>query len=385
MELFHGKTYAFKDFALSFLPRIMSEAIRANNLNEVMVLTATSGDTGSAALNGFKNVDKTKVIVFYPTIGISEVQKRQMTTIDGNNTHAYGIKGNFDDAQKALKEIFNDESLKKYLENKGYSLSSANSINIARLVPQIVYYFYAYYEMVKSNSIEEGESISISVPTGNFGNILAGYLAKNMGLPIKDLICASNKNNILTDFINTGIYDTNREFFITNSPSMDILVSSNLERFLYYSLNKDSELIKNLMKDLKETGKFKINKEKLKNIFAYSYNDEQTLNIIKEVYEDYGYLLDTHSAIGIGAAKEYQKHNNIKVLVAATASYYKFPKSVTDALGLKSSGDIESLAILSENSKQDVQEFKNLLFRDVTQNKVIDKTEIKSVIKEIVN
>ena len=257
MELYHGKTLAFKDFALSILPRLMKISIDKLNLKEkIVILAATSGDTGSAALSGFSNVEGTEVIVFYPTEGISEIQRKQMVCLDAKNSHAVAIKGNFDDAQSALKNIFNDDDLAKSLAEKNIRLSSANSINIGRLVPQIAYYFYSYYELLRNGEIEESESINISVPTGNFGNILAGYLAKQMGLPIDILICASNKNNVLTDFFNSGKYNANREFYKTNSPSMDILVSSNLERLLYLIADKDAEKINNLMKDLKEKNSY---------------------------------------------------------------------------------------------------------------------------------
>ncbi|SHH27178.1 threonine synthase [Anaerosphaera aminiphila DSM 21120] len=385
MELYHGSTFAFKDFALSLLPRLIKLAIKEKNLEEkIVVLTATSGDTGSAALYGFKDVEDTKIVVFYPTDGISEIQRRQMTTIDGKNTYAIAIEGNFDDAQSALKEIFNDEEFKRELKDKKYILSSANSINIGRLVPQIVYYYYSYYELVKRGEISNGELISVSVPTGNFGNILAAYLAKKMGLPIKDLICASNKNNILTDFINTGVYDTNREFYKTNSPSMDILISSNLERFLYYKLG-DSKLLVELMKDLKEKGQYEVKDLEIFNdVYGYSFNDEETIEGIKNSYDKDKYLMDTHTVIAYMAAEEYQKDNNIKVLVASTASPYKFSESIAEALNIQANGELENLKEIEKNTGNKLPaRFENILQSEVTQNLVIEKSKMRSSILEV--
>ncbi|MDO5041286.1 MAG: threonine synthase [Peptoniphilus sp.] len=385
MELFHGQTYAFKDFAMSLLPRLVSLSLKKKNIDKkILILTATSGDTGSAALYGFKGVENTEIIVFYPTKGISEIQRRQMVTIDGENTHAVAVKGNFDDAQSALKEIFNDGEFKKYLEEKNYLLSSANSINIGRLVPQIVYYFYSYFQLVKDGEIERGERVSVSVPTGNFGNILAAYLAKKMGLPLGDLICGSNKNNILTDFINTGIYDINRQFHTTNSPSMDILISSNLERFLYYELNEDTEYVDALMKDLKTEGKYVLPKEKINGIYGYCYDDEKTLEEISAVYEKFGYLVDTHSAIATKSAAEYIKDQGGKVLAAATASPFKFAESIAKALSIDYEDEISAIDVVEEKTgiKAD-DNFKNLLRKEVTQKIEIEKDGIRDVIKEI--
>ncbi|CDZ74553.1 threonine synthase [Peptoniphilus sp. ING2-D1G] len=385
MELFHGQTYAFKDFAMSLLPRLVSLSLKEQKIDKkILILTATSGDTGSAALYGFKNIENTQIIVFYPTKGISEIQRKQMVTIDGENTYAVAVKGNFDDAQSALKEIFNDSEFKKYLEDKDYLLSSANSINIGRLVPQIVYYFYSYYDLVKKDEIKKGEEVSVSVPTGNFGNILAAYMAKRMGLPIKDLICGSNKNNILTDFINTGTYDVNRQFYTTNSPSMDILISSNLERFLYYEFDKDTEYINTLMKDLKSEGKYLVDKNKINGIYGYCYDDEETLEEIVAVYEKFGYLVDTHSAIAMKSAEDYIKGHGGKVIAAATASPFKFAPSIAKALSIEYEDEISAIDAIEDKTgiKAD-NNFKNILRKKVTQEREIEKDNIKNVIKEI--
>lgn len=386
LELFHGKTLAFKDFALSILPILMSLSIKKKNLKEkIVILTATSGDTGSAALKGFENVDGTEVIVFYPTDGISEIQRRQMTCLDYDNTHAVGIRGNFDDAQSSLKKIFLDSEFKDELLEKNIRISSANSINIGRLVPQISYYFYAYYELLRRGEISESEDLNISVPTGNFGNILAGYMAKKMGLPIDILVCASNKNNVLTDFFNTYEYDANREFFKTNSPSMDILISSNLERLLYLVSNS-GENVKDLMEKLNKDKFYKLDNnmiENLKDFKGYSYNEEETLLGIKEVYEKYSYLMDTHTSIAYRGAIELNSKN--KTLVLSTASPFKFPKSVLEAVNLKvNDNEFENLRNLSEKTNTKLPSIlKDLENKKISEKKVIDKDEIKESIIEI--
>lgn len=387
LELYHGRTLAFKDFALSILPYLMSIATRKFGVDEkIVILTATSGDTGSAALTGFSGVDGTEVIVFYPTEGISEIQRRQMVCLKEKNAHAVGIKGNFDDAQNALKNIFSDKDLKDELRKKKILLSSANSINIGRLVPQISYYFYSYYELLKLGEIKESEVVNISVPTGNCGDILAGYMAKKMGLPIEILICASNENNVLTEFFNTGIYNANREFFTTNSPSMDILVSSNLERLLYIASDGNYEEVKNLMDNLKNHRKYEISetlKENLKDFRAYSYNDEETLNEIKNTYNTYNYLVDTHTAIALRAAEEFNSRN--KTLVLSTASPLKFPKAVSEAIGFEVyDDDFKCLENLVEKcSFNEPKVLKKLKTAKITETAVINKDEIKSKIVEI--
>ena len=339
-ELFHGETLAFKDVALSVLPRLMSLALKKKEPSEnIFILTATSGDTGSAALYGFKNIDNIRICVFYPKLGISEIQKRQMTYIDGNNAFVCCVDGNFDDAQSGVKYIFENID-KDFLQEKSLIISSANSINIGRLVPQIVYYFYSYVKLVEEGKIVEGEQINFCVPTGNFGNILAGFIAKLLGLPIKKLICASNENNVLTDFIKTGVYDKNRAFKNTLSPSMDILIASNLERLLYFISNSDTEFVNKCMKDLKQSGRYDIGKEKLeliKQSFSCGYaNDDDTKKTIKDVFEKTGYLIDTHTAVGYKCMQDYKitKNDKTKCVLLSTASPFKFADACLSSLGI---------------------------------------------------
>lgn len=339
LELFHGATIAFKDMALSILPHLMITAARKNHIkNEIVILTATSGDTGKAALAGFADVEGTKIIVFYPKGGVSPIQEKQMVTQKGKNTFVVGIQGNFDDAQTGVKQIFADKELAEYMAGKGYQFSSANSINIGRLVPQIVYYVYAYGQMLKAGKIADGEKINIVVPTGNFGNILAAYFAKGMGLPVDKLICASNENKVLFDFFQTGIYDRNREFVLTSSPSMDILISSNLERLLYLTAGADAEKNKELMMQLSSSGKYEITSEMQENMqdFYGAYASEaETAETIKAIYEDCGYVIDTHTAVAACVYKKYVKEtgDEKKTVIASTASPYKFTRSVMKALG----------------------------------------------------
>lgn len=280
LELYHGKTAAFKDMALSILPYLLTTAMKKEKEDKkIAILTATSGDTGKAALEGFADVEGTEIIVFFPSDGVSEVQKRQMTTQEGKNTHVFAIHGNFDDAQTGVKKIFNDDEFSAMLKENGIKLSSANSINIGRLVPQVAYYVYAYIRLLEQGAVKEGEKINIVVPTGNFGNILAAYYAKNMGIPVNRFICASNKNKVLTDFINTGVYDTNREFYCTNSPSMDILISSNLERLLYHLSGGDGAAISKLMEDLENEKRYQVSgavKEKMSDFFGGFADEEET-------------------------------------------------------------------------------------------------------------
>ena len=340
LELYHGKTIAFKDMALSILPYLMTTSARKNNVeDEIVILTATSGDTGKAALAGFANVKGTRIIVFYPKDGVSPIQKLQMVTQEGDNTLVVGVDGNFDDCQTGVKRIFNDEDFKAEILKKGYRLSSANSINIGRLVPQIVYYFYAYLKLLKNEKLVTGDKINVCVPTGNFGNILAAYYAKNMGLPIDKLICASNDNKVLFDFFNSGVYDRNREFILTASPSMDILISSNLERLLYHIAGNDPEKTAKLMKDLSEGGKYEITDDMKKNLesFMAGYaSQEETFKEIKRVFTDTGYVLDTHTAVAssvVCALKgKHQELFNKPVVIASTASPFKFAKSVMYAI-----------------------------------------------------
>lgn len=391
LELFHGKTSAFKDVALSILPHLSKIAMKKNKITkELLILTATSGDTGKAALEGFKDVKGIKIAVFYPKYGVSEVQEKQMLTQEGWNTYVYGINGNFDDAQSEVKNIFTDEKIKENLEKKGYLLSSANSINIGRLIPQITYYFYAYMQLVKKNEIFFGEEVNFIVPSGNFGNILAGYYAKLLGLPVNKLISASNENNVLYDFIKTGVYDRNRKFYKTISPSMDILVSSNLERLLYHLSGNNSEYIKNIMEELKINGKYKVSNElknKIDEIFYAGYtNDIETSKIIKEVYEKYGYLMDTHTAVAYGVMREYKKEDsNHKNIVLSTASPYKFSKAVYEAIFGKTTFDeFKIMEKLEENTGILIPvNLKNLKEKEILHKEIIDKEEMKKCIEVI--
>ncbi|AWB10301.1 L-threonine synthase [Thermodesulfobium acidiphilum] len=338
-ELWHGPTQAFKDIALQIMPLLLSIAKNKNNIhNEIVILVATSGDTGKAALEGYKDVKGTKIIVFFPHNGVSEIQKLQMITQEGTNTFSFAVKGNFDDVQTSVKSIFNDVALNNKLLQNGFELSSANSINWGRLVPQIVYYFYSYIQGLKNNLFDMNSEINFVVPTGNFGNILAGYYAKKMGLPIKKLICASNSNNVLTDFINNGIYNRKRKFYKTISPSMDILISSNLERLLYDLSNSDSNYILNLMIQLKENGEYKINNDlhsKIKNLFWADWVDDTTTK--KQIYKDFkenNYLLDTHTSVGRSVYLKYisQTKDFTPTFILSTANPYKFSISIYEAL-----------------------------------------------------
>lgn len=378
MELFHGRTRAFKDFALSLLPRLIKIAKEENKVKDkTLILTATSGDTGSAAISGFAGVKDSEIIVFYPTDGISLIQRAQMVNSGAENATAVAIEGNFDDAQSALKKIFNDSDFKEKLKTAKYMLTSANSINVGRLVPQIAYYFYSYYKLVKNKEIENGDSVAVTVPTGNFGNILAAYFAKEMGLPIEDFICASNKNNILEDFINTNIYDTHREFYKTNSPSMDILVSSNLERYLSLKSNNASE-IESIMNDLKDTGKFEYKHDL--NMHGYSCGEEETLEIIDKIYKKSGYVIDTHTAVAVKAAEEYLKENNKKVLIAATASPIKFAMEISKAIGLDLKDEKDAIEKVAKLSN-DIEFLKQVDIKDGDEI-VIEKENIKKFIEE---
>lgn len=338
LELWHGPTSAFKDMALQLLPQLLSTALKkTGEKNQVLILVATSGDTGKAALEGFRDVEQTKIIVFYPENGVSRIQKLQMVTQQGENVAVTAVKGNFDDAQSGVKAIFSDREFNAKLNEAGVSLSSANSINWGRLVPQIVYYFSAYADLLKAGVIRAGDEISFTVPTGNFGDILAGYYALRMGLPVKKLICASNTNNVLTDFLTTGVYDRNRDFFKTISPSMDILISSNLERLLYHVTN-DATQVAEWMKSLAETGRYDVGAEVLAKIqatFGCDWADDQkTMETINAVYGERKYIADTHTAVAWDSAHKYMLQGNAEpMVVVSTASPYKFNESVLTALG----------------------------------------------------
>lgn len=338
LELFHGATIAFKDMALSILPHLMTKAAKKNELKEeIVILTATSGDTGKAALAGFADVPGTKIIVFYPKDGVSPVQEKQMVTQKGANTHVIGIKANFDMAQSGVKAMFNNKELAKRMKDAGFVFSSANSINIGRLIPQVCYYVYSYVKLLNDGRIAKGDKINVVVPTGNFGNILAAYYAKLIGTPIDRLICASNINKVLFDFFNTGTYDKNREFVITSSPSMDILISSNLERLIYRICGEDCEKTSELMKALSENGSYDIDdtmKQGLSSFFSGFADEEETAKTIKDLYNRTGYVIDTHTAVAAKVYNEYVKKTGDKTvsIIASTASPYKFARSVLTAI-----------------------------------------------------
>lgn len=346
LELFHGSTIAFKDMALSILPHLMTTAAKKNRIDKkIVILTATSGDTGKAAMAGFADVPGTEIVVFYPKGGVSKVQELQMVTQKGDNTHVVAIHGNFDDAQTGVKKIFADKEYEAALDAKGIQLSSANSINIGRLVPQVVYYVYAYAKLVANGEIKNGEQINVTVPTGNFGNILSAYFAKMMGIPIKSLICASNDNKVLFDFFKTGTYDRRREFMLTSSPSMDILISSNLERLIYLSTGSDAAATAAMMNDLSVKGSYAVTgqmKEYMKDFCGGFATEQENAEMIKQLFEDTGYLMDTHTGVAFAVYENYKKDvkDQTKTVIASTASPYKFSRSVMEAVyGDQSSQD----------------------------------------------
>ena len=354
LELFHGATIAFKDMALSILPHLMTTAAKKNQITrEIVILTATSGDTGKAALAGFADVPGTRIIVFYPKNGVSPIQEKQMVTQKGENTLVVGIKGNFDDAQSGVKAIFGDRILEEELKEAGFQFSSANSINIGRLVPQIVYYVYTWGKLLESQELTEEEKLNIVVPTGNFGNILAAYYAKQMGVPIGELICASNANKVLYDFFQTGTYDRNRAFILTSSPSMDILISSNLERLIYRIAEADAKKDRELMEALTKDGMYKITpkmQEQLEDFCGYFATEEETKAIIRETFNDTGYVMDTHTAVAACAGKKYREEtgDKTKMVIASTASPYKFTRSVMEAIDAEKYGDLGDFALVDE-------------------------------------
>lgn len=393
LELFHGATIAFKDMALSILPYLLTTAAKKNHAeNDIVILTATSGDTGKAAMAGFADVPGTKIIVFYPKDGVSPIQEKQMVTQKGKNTYVVAIYGNFDDAQTGVKKIFNDAEMKEELNAAGYQFSSANSINIGRLVPQVVYYVYAYASLYRNGQIAEGEKINVVVPTGNFGNILAAFYAKNMGLPIDKLICASNDNKVLYDFFTTGSYDRNREFILTTSPSMDILISSNLERLIYRIAGNDAAKNKKLMEDLASEGKYTITdemKEQLGDFYGNYANEAETAATIRRIYEECGYVIDTHTAVAATVYKKYTEEtgDTEKTVIASTASPYKFTRSVMEAIDSEkyaSMGDFELVDRLSEISEVSVpnaiEEIRNA---EIRHNTVAEVDEMPGVVKKI--
>lgn len=359
LELFHGPTFAFKDMALSILPYLLKESMKINNKSmEVVIMTATSGDTGKAALEGFTNVEGVKIIVFFPEEGVSKIQKLQMITQEGENTFVVGINGNFDDAQNGVKEIFNDGEFNELLDKYGYILSSANSINIGRLIPQIVYFFYSYLSLLRNGHIRDSEKVNIVVPTGNFGNILAAYYAKKMGLPINKLICASNENNVLTEFFDTKTYDKRRNLLLTSSPSMDILISSNLERLLFHLSNGDDKLIKCKMDRLKNDGLYNFENLNLGEFYAGYSTEEEVEETIEKVFKEYNYLLDPHTAVAYNVYKNYklETKDNTKTIIASTASPFKFPIKVASAIGIdiNNKDEFEIICELGEKANIDI-------------------------------
>ena len=391
LELFHGPTIAFKDMALSILPYFMLVSKKYNKEDkDVVILTATSGDTGKAALEGFANVEGTKIIVFFPQDGVSEVQKRQMLTTVGANTSVVGVKGNFDDCQTTVKELFADKEFGEEIAKKNYKFSSANSINIGRLVPQVAYYFASYGKMVKEGKIAAGDKINVVVPTGNFGNILAAYYAKQMGLPIAKLICASNTNKVLFDFLQTGTYDRNREFHLTNSPSMDILISSNLERLLYHISGEKQEVVCELMQALKTKGEYTISddmKEALGDFYGGYADDTVTEKYIKKVYEEEKYLMDTHTAVAYAVYDNYVKEtkDTTPTVVVSTASPYKFTGSVMKAVDSKFEGvnDFTLLEEMHSLIKGDMPKaMENIANREILHDKVCEVKEMKQIVRE---
>jgi threonine synthase len=394
LELYHGPTLAFKDMALSILPHLLKKAAQKLNLSqEIVILTATSGDTGKAALQGFANVEGTKIIVFFPQRGVSEIQKRQMLTQKGENTYVIGLKGNFDDAQRGVKEIFEDPAFNKKIEEKNYVFSSANSINIGRLIPQIVYYFYAYLNMLDEGKIKNGEKINIVVPTGNFGDILAAYYAKEMGLPVNKLICASNENKVLADFFKTGVYDKRRKLVMTISPSMDILVSSNLERLLWAISEGEAQKVKELMNSLKEKGYYRIDfetKKRLKDFYGVFAPQKESRRCIKEIFEESKYLIDPHTAVAYAVYKKYIKEtgDKTKTVIVATASPFKFTKSVMESIDsrYKKFNDFELIEKMSDLAQVPIPPgVRDIGERPIRHKMVCEKEEMRAKIAEILN
>ncbi len=392
LELFHGATIAFKDMALSILPHLLTTAAKKNDVKEdIVILTATSGDTGKAALAGFADVPGTKIIVFYPKDGVSPIQEKQMVTQKGSNTTVVSIYGNFDDAQSGVKAIFNNKELEEKMKGNGYCFSSANSINIGRLIPQIAYYVYSYCKLLSNNEIKKGEEINVVVPTGNFGNILAAYYAKEIGVPLKKLICASNENKVLYDFFATGNYNKNREFILTSSPSMDILISSNLERLIYTIAGEDAEVNSKLMQSLATTGCYEITpqmKEGLKDFVGGYATEAETAKAIKRVYDSTNYVIDTHTGVAASVYYDYKaaSRDMTKTLIVSTASPYKFGRSVMEALE-KGSDAMDDFELVDELSKisnvplpKAVEEIRTA---PVLHTMVCDKNEMQEIVENI--
>ena len=391
LELFHGATIAFKDMALSILPHLMTTAARKNQVkNEIVILTATSGDTGKAALAGFADVPGTRIVVFYPKHGVSAIQEKQMVTQKGANTCVIGITGNFDDAQTAVKKMFNDREMAAELDAAGFQFSSANSINIGRLVPQVVYYVYAYASLVRDGKIQAGDPINVTVPTGNFGNILAAYYAKQMGLPIGKLICASNENKVLYDFFQTGTYDRRRDFILTSSPSMDILISSNLERLIYRITGENPKTCAALMQALSQGGEYTITDEMkalLGDFYGNFCSEGETREAISATYYGSNYVIDTHTAVAAGVYQKYvrETEDHTPTVIASTASPFKFPASVIHAISDRYEG-LEDFALVDALSRisgvkvpRAVEEIRTA---PVLHDKVVDPMDMPAAVKE---
>ena len=394
LELYHGKTAAFKDMALSILPYLMTTSMKKEGVTDkVCILTATSGDTGKAALEGFADVPGTEIVVFYPTGGVSQVQERQMITQEGANTHVFAIRGNFDDAQTGVKKIFNDNAFAAELAAAGVRLSSANSINIGRLVPQVAYYVYSYIKLVERGVLKAGEPMNVVVPTGNFGNILAAYFAREMGVPVGKFICASNENKVLTDFIRTGVYDIRkeaREFYCTNSPSMDILISSNLERLLYMLSGRDGEIVRELMEKLDKEKVYEVPtavREALCDFYGGFASEKETLDTIGKMWSDEGYLMDTHTAVAYKVYQDYVKDTGdaaTPTVIASTASAYKFAESVSSACGIGPCRDgFEYVASLAAATGVEVPYgLKDLDKKPVLHKGVVDASQMADAVRE---
>lgn len=394
LELWHGPTCAFKDMALQILPHLLVKAVKkTGETNEIVILVATSGDTGKAALEGFRDVEGTRVIVFYPRDGVSEVQRMQMVTQEGKNVKSIGVEGNFDDAQNGVKAIFTDTSLNEMMDEKKFKFSSANSINWGRLVPQIVYYFSSYADLVKTGDINAGDKVNFVVPTGNFGNILAAYYAVEMGLPVNKLICASNDNNVLTDFINTGVYDRNREFKKTISPSMDILISSNLERLLFEMTNHNADFINSWMNTLKREGIYTVDqdtKKKISKVFWAGFtNEAETLKTIDSIFKEYHYVIDTHTAVGVDVYDKYviSTGDMTKTIIASTASPFKFNESVVKAIfgndAVNGKSEFELLNVLSNECKLEIPSgLKQLDKKEIRHKEICKKEDMKNKVIE---
>lgn len=389
-ELFHGRTLAFKDLALSLFPYLLllSKKKQQENKN-ILILAATSGDTGKAALEGFKDVEGINIVVFYPKGGVSPMQEEQMRKQKGNNLDIVAINGNFDDAQSAIKNIFSSDEFKKYAQEHNVMFSSANSINIGRLFPQVIYYVSTYVNLVKNGTIKEGEEFNVIVPTGNFGNILAGYIAKRLGIPIRKFISASNKNKVLADFFKTGVYDKNRDFYTTNSPSMDILLSSNFERYLYYGTGESTDRVKELMSTLSSTGILKISDKELSSIQKEFYgefsNDSETVSAIRKVYKNFNYLMDPHTAVGYSVYEKLDSEldKSLHTVIMSTAHPFKFPLPIAEALEIDTEKDPYSILDLvsSITGVKFPEKLDEVRKSQIRFSKIIDKSEIGEYVK----